>query len=202
MNSFKSKIMFYMLLVCALAVPLLVGTTYAIYTLDDTEQVSEKVQLTTSNLEVDFIANEYINQTNGRLIKPDEVKERADFSEFTITNSKNTSNNIKYNIVITDIETSYNETTKTYPLMSKDFKWRLVSLNNNEETLVNEGTFEGVTTNTLELTKDLDLSLEPNASITYKLYIWLEETTDVQNQLLNQTFKSRVSINSILEEDE
>jgi len=198
MNSFKSKIMFGMLIVCALCLPLIIGASYAIYTLEDTEQKSEeKVKLTTSNLDVTFEANEYMSNTNGRLIKPDEVSERADFSLFTITNSTETSNTIKYSISITDIETSYDETTKSYPLMSKDFKWRLMSVGE-VETIVSEGTFEGVETSSLEITNELDLTLEPGEEITYKLYIWLEETEENQNHLLNRSFKSKISVNSIL----
>ena len=126
MNSFKSKIMFGMLITCALALPLIIGASYAIYTLEDNEQKSEeKVNITTSNLDVTFEANEYISNTNGRLIKADEVHERADFSLFTVSNSKDSSNNIKYSISISEIETSYDKKTKTYPLMSRDFKWRL-----------------------------------------------------------------------------
>lgn len=198
MNTFKSKIMFGMLIVCALCLPLIIGASYAVYTLEDTEQQSEeKVKLTTSNLDVTFEANEYISNTNGRLIKPDEVLERADFSLFTITNSTETSNTIKYNISITDIETTYDENTKSYPLMSKDFKWRLVEIKE-EEILVKEGTFENVNTSSIELTTDLDLTLEPGEETKYKLYIWLEETEENQNHLLNKTFKSKISVNSIL----
>lgn len=198
MNSFKSKIMFGMLIICALCLPLIIGASYAVYTLDDTEQKSEeKVKLTTSNLDVTFEANEYMSNTNGRLIKPDEVSERADFSLFTITNSTETSNTIKYNISITDIETTYDEATKSYPLMSKDFKWRLMSVGE-VETLVSEGSFEGVETSSLEITNELDLTLEPGEEITYKLYMWLEETTENQNHLLNRSFKSKISVNSIL----
>ena len=190
--------MFGMLIVCALCLPLIIGASYAVYTLEDTEQKSEeKVKLTTSNLDVTFEANEYISNTNGRLIKPDEVLERADFSLFTITNSTETSNTIKYNISITDIETTYDEKTKSYPLMSKDFKWRLVEIKE-EETLVKEGTFENVNTSSIELTTDLDLTLEPGEEIKYKLYVWLEETEENQNHLLNRTFKSKISVNSIL----
>lgn len=199
MNSFKSKIMFGMLITLALCLPLIIGASYAIYTIEDTEQkTQEKVELTTSNLEVEFEANEYITNNNGRLIQPEEVKDRADFSLFTIKNSTETSNTIKYNINISEIETTYDAKTKTYPLMSKDFKWKLVSLENDVETLVKEGTFEGVTTDNFEITENTELFLKPGEQITYKLYIWLESTNENQNHLLNRTFKSKVSVNSIL----
>ena len=137
MNSYKSKIMFGMLITLSLALPLIIGASYAIYTIEDTEQKSEeKVNLQTSNLEVEFEANEYITNKNGRLIAPDEVNERADFSLFTIRNSAETSNNIKYSISISEIETTYDETIKKYPLMSKDFKWKLVRITNDLETPV------------------------------------------------------------------
>ena len=198
MNSFKSKIMFTMLIICALCLPLIIGASYAVYTIEDTKpQSDEKVELETSNLEVDFEANEYIENTNGRLISKDEVNDRADFSLFTIKNKKESSNTIKYSISISNIETTYDKQTKTYPLMSKDFKWRLMSITDTEN-LITEGTFEGVTTNNLEITKDLDLTLEPNEEIQYKLYIWLEESNENQNHLLNRTFKSKISVSSIL----
>ena len=198
MNSFKSKIMFGMLITCALCLPLIIGSSYAVYTINSEElNKEEEIELKTSALEVDFEANEYISNTNGRLIKPTEVTERADFSVFTITNTEKSSNTIKYNISISEIETTYDEKTKTYPLMSKDFKWRLVNINETE-TLITEGTFEGVKTGNLEITKDLDLTLEPNEEITYKLYIWLEESNENQNHLLNRTFKSKITVNSIL----
>ena len=199
MNSYKSKIMFGMLITLSLALPLIIGASYAIYTIEDTEQKSEeKVNLQTSNLEVEFEANEYITNKNGRLIAPDEVNERADFSLFTIRNSAETSNNIKYSISISEIETTYDETIKKYPLMSKDFKWKLVRITNDLETPVSEGTFEGVTTDNLEITNNIDLTLAPNEEVTYKLYIWLEESNENQNHLLNRTFKSKITINSIL----
>ena len=199
MNSYKSKIMFGMLITLSLALPLIIGASYAIYTIEDIEQKSEeKVNLQTSNLEVEFEANEYITNKNGRLIAPDEVNERADFSLFTIRNSAETSNNIKYSISISEIETTYDETIKKYPLMSKDFKWKLVRITNDLETPVSEGTFEGVTTDNLEITNNIDLTLAPNEEVTYKLYIWLEESNENQNHLLNRTFKSKITINSIL----
>lgn len=186
-----------MLIVCALCLPLIIGASYAVYTLEDTEQKSEeKVKLKTSNLSVTFEANEYITNTNGRLIKSDEVLERADFSLFTITNSSETSNTVKYNISLSDIETTYNEETKSYPLMSKDFKWMLVNQDNKE--VLKEGTFEGVVTNNLEVTTDLDLTLAPGEDVTYKLYVWLEESEGDQNYLMNNTFKSKITVNSVL----
>lgn len=200
MNSFKSKILFGMLITCALCLPLIIGASYAIYTLEDTktqETEKEEVKLSTSNIEVDFKVNEYIENTNGRLINPEEVETRADFSLFTIKNTNESSNKIKYSISISEIDTTYDKTTKTYPLMSKDFKWRLVSVGETEN-LITEGTFEGVETTTFELTKDLDLTLEPTEKITYKLYVWLEESNENQNHLLNRTFKSKISVSSIL----
>ena len=197
MNYFKSKIMFGMIICCALCLPLIIGASYAIYTVDTPiEQNTEKIQLETSNLQVEFEANEYIENSNGRLIKEDEVYDRADFSLFTIKNTKESSSTIKYTISFADIDTDYDETLKTYPLMSKDFKWRLVNIE--EETLIKEGTFEGITTNNLEITNDLDLMLEPGKTVTYKLYLWLEESNENQNYLLNRTFKSRISVSSIL----
>lgn len=198
MNSFKSKIMFGMLIVCALSLPLIIGASYAIYTIDDTTPTGEEaVELSTSKLEVNFEANEYIENTNGRLIAPDEVETRADFSLFTIKNSQETSNTVKYSISISDIDTTYDKDLKMYPLMSKDFKWRLMSVKETENLVV-EGTFENVKTNNLEITKDLDLTLEPGEKITYKLYVWLEATEENQNHLLNRTFKSKISVSSIL----
>lgn len=198
MNSFKSKIMFGMLIVCALSLPLIIGASYAIYTIDDTTPTGEEaVKLSTSKLEVNFEANEYIENTNGRLIAPDEVETRADFSLFTIKNSQETSNTVKYSISISDIDTTYDKDLKMYPLMSKDFKWRLMSVKETENLVV-EGTFENVKTNNLEITKDLDLTLEPGEEITYKLYVWLEATEENQNHLLNRTFKSKISVSSIL----
>lgn len=198
MNSFKSKIMFGMLIVCALSLPLIIGASYAIYTIDDTTSTGEEaVELSTSKLEVNFEANEYIENTNGRLIAPDEVETRADFSLFTIKNSQETSNTVKYSISISDIDTTYDKDLKMYPLMSKDFKWRLMSVKETENLVV-EGTFENVKTNNLEITKDLDLTLEPGEEITYKLYVWLEATEENQNHLLNRTFKSKISVSSIL----
>lgn len=199
MDSFKSKTMFYMLLVCALALPLIIGVSYAVYTVEEPEQKSaEKTQMKTSNLDVSFTANEYINQANGKLIKPEEVTDRADFSLFNIKSSKDTSNIVKYTILLTNIETSYDETTKTYPLMCEDFKWRLVKVTNDTETPIVEGTFKDVVTDSIELTKDIDLALQPGEEVTYKLYVWLEETTENQNALLNRTFKSKVTVNSLL----
>ena len=125
-------------------------------------------------------------------------KNKCKYCSFTsFTNTEKSSNTIKYNISISEIETTYDEKTKTYPLMSKDFKWRLVNINETE-TLITEGTFEGVKTGNLEITKNLDLTLDPNEETTYKLYIWLEESNENQNHLLNRTFKSKITVNSIL----
>ena len=199
MDSFKSKTMFAMLLICALALPLIIGASFAIYTVDDTKTTSnEKVQLTTTNLDVNFIANEYITNSGGKLIKPEEVKDRADFSLFTIKSSEDTTNTAKYSIAITNIETTYDESTNSYPLMSEDFKWRLARIDGKEEKFVQEGTFSNVETDRLEITDGIELSLEPGEEVTYKLYIWLQEADKPQNDLLNKTFKSRVSITSVV----
>lgn len=139
--------------------------------------------VTTDYLDFDFGTTEYINNTDMTLIKSANVAAEADKTIFNVARKAGSRYEIKYNIYLTDLTISDN-------LKSEDFKWDLLQ----NGTSIYSGNFASAESNEIFMLTAEPLLTNNDASKSYELRIWLEETDKDQIGLLNGTFSAKVGI--------
>ena len=117
------------------------------------------------------------------LIKSANVAAEADKTIFNVARKAGSRYEIKYNIYLTDLTISDN-------LKSEDFKWDLLQ----NGTSIYSGNFASAESNEIFMLTAEPLLTNNDASKSYELRIWLEETDKDQIGLLNGTFSAKVGI--------
>lgn len=139
--------------------------------------------VTTDYLDYDFGTTEYINNENMTLLRAENVATEADKTVFNIARKAGSKYDIKYNIYLTELNISDN-------LKSEDFKWDLLQ----NGVSIYSGNFVAAKSNeTFRLTAE-SLEINNDASKSYELRIWLEESGVDQSSLLDGTFNAKVAI--------
>lgn len=173
-----------LLIISFLLVPIIIGVSYA----------RIKPPILGSDKPFSLLSDEYevitytendgiLNVENGLPIKEKDLIEKANKINFKVV-SKKMKQKVNYDLFIEDLEISEN-------LKDKDFKWVVYS----ESKLVKEGNFKNVNTDTLSLLTNIELDEYENHN--YDIYIYIKETNEKQNKLLNGNFKGRVYISLI-----
>ncbi len=137
----------------------------------------------TDYLDFDFGTSEYINNENISLVKPENVAVEADKTVFNVARKAGSRYDIKYNIYLTDLTISDN-------LKSSDFKWDLLQ----NGTSIYSGNFVSAESNEIFMLTAEPLLTNTDASKSYELRIWLEESNVDQASLLNGIFSAKVGI--------
>lgn len=139
--------------------------------------------VTTDYLDFDFGTTEYINNENLVLLKRENVATDADKTVFNVARKAGSNYDIKYNIYLTELNISDN-------LKSEDFKWDLLQ----NGVSIYSGSFLAAESNEMfTLTAD-PLVINNDASKSYELRVWLEESEFDQASLLNGSFSAKVAI--------
>lgn len=166
-------------------IAIVVSGTYAYFSVTTnyaTPKEERTTYVTTDYLEVDFVTNEYINNTSLMLIKNEEVSSKADKTTFSISKKDGADYTIKYNIYLTELNISDN-------LKSADFKWDLLQ----NGVSIYSNNFSNA-----ESLENYMLSAEPlvlnDDSASYEFRIWLEESSQDQIELLNGEFSAKIAI--------
>ena len=176
---------------------LLVGisATYAFFT-RRVESSAEKTKsdVLTGVLDIDFITNKYIHNTNTQLINDEDIFEKADKSMFTIQRSvESTVDNIFYNLHL-DILILPEE------FKSKYVKWALYNTDNPDSTSVpmSKGTFENIGNIKKIQLNQTSIDLQKNDKHNYTLYMWLSYS-DIENQnyLLEKELEVKISAEAV-----
>lgn len=139
--------------------------------------------VTTDYLDYDFGTTEYINNQSLTLIKPENVATEADKTVFNVARKAGSKYNIKYNIYLTELNISDN-------LKSEDFKWDLLQ----NGVSIYSGNFVAAEANQTFMLTAEPLLIDNDASKSYELRVWLEESNVDQLNLLNGTFSAKVGI--------
>ena len=136
LDTIKRQKLFFISLIGIVVVSLTMGVTFAYQNLVVNEAEGSKIGMTLNVgvLDVTYTNTDRINLTNMPLLK--EYK-TANYTEFELDNTKST-NDAAFQLSLIDLE--YSETLNT-----SDFKYTLVSVNDNEETVLSEGNFAGLT---------------------------------------------------------
>lgn len=126
----------------------------------------------------------YINASNIVLIKESDVADKAQKGRFRITNEEY-SDTLAYSITLSKLSISPN-------LQVEDFKWQLYDYNN--QVIVNSGTFNNVSTSSLELLTYQDIA--PRTAHQYELRLWIQENELDQTNLMNGSFSGKIKISA------
>lgn len=188
MDSLKKHIAVYAAIACLL----IIGTfsiTYSYFLANLQEEPSiTSTKVTVGNLDLNFVTNQYINADNVSLIDDADRKTEAPYTKFVVSHSAESNVPGKYNIYLTDVEISDNFRTT-------DFKWELVSISGDNETVVNSGNFLSARTGEDFKLTSSDIELPLGTANTYIFRIWLSNNPD-ENQigLTNGFFKGKINI--------
>ena len=190
LNKISKQTLFFISLIGIVVVSLTMLTTFAYQSLQ-TEYTSDSKKGLTVNagvLDVSFAVSNRINETNLRLL--DNYK-TASYSEFTIDNTKS-SEDAAYKIKLVDLE--YSESLKI-----SDFKYTITKVNDNGLEIINEGNFSTLSTTEIELSRYITIK---KASIEkVRLYLWIKNSDNNQNNLKNSSFKGIIQIESMFDSE-
>ena len=177
----------------------MLGTSYAYYVVSE----GTKIEVTTGNIDtgvaVVFAQSQYINVNTGVPIESSMVDSYASKSVFTITpNSEVITGDAVVTIGITDL--SIDEALKV-----ADFQYDFSCVNGSTTVISTSGDGTTIGTNVtngyLKLgsisTSDTKNSLVVGSTYTCTLRIWLLETGEDQNDLMNKKFRGLIKVNTI-----
>lgn len=177
----------------------MLGTSYAYYVATG----GTTINITTGNIDngvsVVFAQSQYINVNTGIPIESSLVDTLSSKSIFTITPNSEflTGYNTLVNINIVDI--SIDEALKV-----KDFKYKFSCNDGTKSTVLSSGTGESFTDEVISSGK-IELSslntangtFNINKTYTCTLSIWLEETGENQNDLMNKKFRGLIKVSTL-----
>lgn len=177
----------------------MIGTSYAYYVATD----GTTVNVTTGNIDtgvaVVFEQSEYININTGVPISDSDVDMYAKSSSFILTPDASILNgaDVAINIGITDFVVDN-------ALVVNDFRYRFVCNNGISNVITVNGTGtnfteEVINTEYLKLgtLSTTDGTFEANKTYTCTLKVWLHETNENQNTLMNKKFRGLIKVNTI-----
>ena len=160
------------------------SASYAWYTYSggatDFDSVTSEV-----DLNVIYAQSQIITTTTSLPIKDEEKEKYADTNIFTVSAPEELYNH-QVILTISLINIEIDEELK-----SQDFKYEL--LENNE--VIAQGSGKDFTENTKVL-KDI-IEINPTQNYTFGLRIWLSETGESQNELMNKSFKAQIQVDSV-----
>ena len=193
-ETLKRQRLFFISLIGIVVVSLIMTTTFAYQTLQVIEEggSNRTISVKSGVLDITFKATNKIEIENTPLLSDYKA---ADYVEFTVDNT-NSTNDVAYTVTISDI--SYSEN-----LATKDFKYTITEVIENEETVVADGNFNMLNSNEyiLRFINNKYNIISVGKIQKLRLYIWLEETLENQNHLENSRFSGKINITSIFKND-
>ena len=191
------------ILTIMILVTITIGTSYSYYSIASTQADPNKLSTTCFNVSYTEGSNGSINLSATYPMSESDALTRLQPYEFTITNtctSENASNPVNYIVTLNTLTSN----ASTLPLSLLRYK-----LNETSPSVVDgtSGLLGSATPYTfgdsIKTTYDLDSSynlvtgtLAPGESITYNLYLWIDENANTD--IMNQTFTGRVLVYSYM----
>ena len=165
------------IIISSIVVVILIGVTIAYFS-SRSSSVAQGIK--TGSLNIVYENESTFRLSNLKPIKDSKIKEDAAEVSFTIKNYGQTEAYARVNLI--DIAISDN-------FKNESFKWALYQ----EETLIKEGNFSGIGTNTsLNLYKNIPF--QPDEGKNYTIYIWISENNQDQSSMMNGSFNAKVEI--------
>lgn len=204
-NEKKIELNYKLLIVFAIAVPLILGTAYAYFLPKIAGDEPSTIQGTVIK-DIDFKLitpeeNGYINATDlvpindGRYSETNEVDDKAAKGSFSIESLTTNERNLSYSISFTNI-------TISEALKTEDFRWRLEKVNSSGTvTATYEGNFASINNDT-SITLKTNLILAPGATDNYIIKLWITNTnfdqcpdpTNKATCIINTSFSGKISV--------
>lgn len=188
----KNQKLFFISLIGIVVVSLSLISTYAYQSLQVEYKGKEELLVKAGVLDVSFTSTRRINLKNMPL-STNYINN--DYTEFIIDNT-NSTNDVSYKIRLVDLD-------YTKSLISNDFKYTIVRVNNNDLEVLGEGSFINLVNNEYDFNTNTGeyINIKTGEKQTIRIYLWLNETQDNQNYLENSYFKGIVEINSVFTRD-
>lgn len=172
----------------------MLGSSYAYYTLSNGTTVTATTGEFDANVSVVFSESEYINLKTGVPINSTDVDKYASASKFTLIPdaTKLRGYDVAVKIAISNI-------TIDTELKTSDFKYDLKCNDGSSTTTIKSGTGADFTSTELEIGTLSTQNSTFNVSKTYNcaLRLWLQETGNNQNTLMNKSFSGLIKVNSV-----
>ena len=172
----------------------MLGSSYAYYTLSNGTTVTATTGEFDANVSVVFSESEYINLKTGVPINSTDVDKYASASKFTLIPdaTKLRGYDVAVKIAISNI-------TIDTELKTSDFKYDLKCNDGSSTTTIKSGTGADFTSTELEIGTLSTQNSTFNVSKTYNcaLRLWLQETGNNQNDLMNKSFSGLIKVNSV-----
>lgn len=172
----------------------MLGSSYAYYTLSNGTTVTATTGEFDANVSVVFSESEYINLKTGVPINSTDVDKYASASKFTLIPdaTKLRGYDVAVKIAISNI-------TIDTELKTSDFKYDLKCNDGSSTTTIKSGTGADFTSTELEIGTLSTQNSTFNVSKTYNcaLRLWLQETDNNQNALMNKSFSGLIKVNSV-----
>ena len=163
---------------------LILGASYAWYTVSGGSTDFKSVT-TEADLNIIYAQDKIVKTTTGIPIN-DSLKEKlADANVFTVSSPEELKD---YNIIITIYLINIKIDKE---LQSKSFKYELLQ----DNQVIASGTGLDLTEKAKTL-KD-NIEIDPTKTYTYTLRVWLSETGESQNDLMNKNFQGQIQVDSI-----
>ena len=172
----------------------MLGSSYAYYTLSNGTTVTATTGEFDANVSVVFSESEYINLKTGVPINSTDVDKYASASKFTLipdaTKLRGYDVTVKISISNITIDTA---------LKISDFKYDLKCNDGSSTTTIKSGTGADFTSTELEIGTLSTQNSTFNVSKTYNcaLRLWIQETGNNQNALMNKSFSGLIKVNSV-----
>ena len=172
----------------------MLGSSYAYYTLSNGTTVTATTGEFDANVSVVFSESEYINLKTGVPINSTDVDKYASASKFTLIPdaTKLRGYDVAVKIAISNI-------TIDTELKISDFKYDLKCNDGSSTTTIKSGTGADFTSTELEIGTLSTQNSTFNVSKTYNcaLRLWIQETGNNQNALMNKSFSGLIKVNSV-----
>lgn len=172
----------------------MLGSSYAYYTLSNGTTVTATTGEFDANISVVFSESEYINLKTGVPINSTDVDKYASASKFTLIPdaTKLRGYDVAVKIAISNI-------TIDTALKISDFKYDLKCNDGSSTTTIKSGTGADFTSTELEIGTLSTQNSTFNVSKTYNcaLRLWIQETGNNQNALMNKSFSGLIKVNSV-----
>ena len=176
MDKMRKKYIVLVIVTILISVIALIGASYALLTM--TIEGDKKITLTAGILKVDFEDGNYINLDNAAPISDSSGQKLTPYT-FTITNTGNI--NAYYHVSLE--EESTNTLTNNY------LKMKLTNDKGYDSGVVKVNSYG---TGTFDIKGEE--TLEPEDTVTYTLWMWLDETAD--NSAQGKEYKSKIVVTS------
>lgn len=172
----------------------MLGSSYAYYTLSNGTTVTATTGEFDANVSVVFSESEYINLKTRVPINSTDIDKYASASKFTLIPdaTKLQGYDVAVKIAISNI-------TIDTELKISDFKYNLKCNDGSSTTTIKSGTGADFTSTELEIGTLSTQNSTFNVSKTYNcaLRLWLQETGNNQNALMNKSFSGLIKVNSV-----